>query len=276
MKAEISAVLLALLAAFVSAFAQNASSVWEKKGLEITARESENGRDSLTLKDAGGRIFGVRQSREPDEQTAGRILGFVDSFTNWKSAGFASMDFLIDENSLEIHLIPSRFACGDRDVLSNLPAGLIFSAGETVEYHFRITTGNLFIRVSGIFKDEDELCNRIITTLDNPTSHAGRDDIAILADRIDVLEKKYEAALKKINDAELSDRRTKEALIGELNRSFFGTPQPISREIIDRILSLRTAEPQMGRRQLLDKLKSENRLISEKELGIVLNVFYGE
>jgi hypothetical protein len=250
-------------------FADGGDSVWKRNGIEVLGSEAENGQTLIRLREPSGREFSVKRTDEPDDQTVAAILRYISLFAGWESASIETIDFLIQPKSIEIHIVPSRFVCDERDIMPHLPAGFIFSVTEIEEYNFRITKENLFIRISGIFKGERELCKKIVSALDNPLPYIKRDDINYLATRTDDLERKTEIL-------ELDGRRTKEALIAQMNRGFFGGPRPIPRATIDRILSIRSAEPRIGKKELYERLRAEKREISERELGFVLGVFFGE
>ncbi|HUX41727.1 MAG TPA: hypothetical protein VMV83_11225 [Rectinemataceae bacterium] len=87
----------------------------------------------------------------------------------------------------------------------------------------------------------------------------------------------FEAA-KASSDKSLSasTERLEAALMTALNVGFFSGPKPIAQAVVDWVVAKKTGDPSLAKAALVTAAKAEKFQATEKEIGIVLQVLYGE
>jgi len=246
--------------------------VWTVRNLSVENTELFENRIDIHLKDQNGKGFSVSYKNEPSEDEAGALLSLRDAMLGWSFVDIEGLRFLIDEKSIEAHLIPSRFECSSRDVVSNIPGGIFLRQTDALEYNFRVTQANYFIRIAGVFLDAKELCQKVLTAIDEPQLHKRGDNSDATRLKLEEMEKKIERSI-------FETRRVKYALAAMQNKSFFGclgAPRPPDKKLVDRIVELKSDQPYIKRSDLMGRLVKEGYSVTEKELSIILQVYYND
>jgi hypothetical protein len=122
----------------------------------------------------------------------------IDSFS---TIVVQSLRFTIENSStaIAIVVVPSRLVAEGNDLLPTVPAGLYFSYTDFLEYDFRMTVGNLFLRIRGVYRSETELVGRMLAALKDPRSVLMASDPAYFYAKIDQLEKNLTLLAGKVS-----------------------------------------------------------------------------
>ncbi|MCU0843980.1 MAG: hypothetical protein MUC76_03530 [Spirochaetes bacterium] len=228
---------------------------WAAVGIAVDGEERENGRTVLTLKDGEGKVFVLGYDAEPVDEVVKRILKIRSDFYAWKHVKIERMSFDYSKDVLEVNLVPAEFTYKGVNVLDYLPAGLLFSYYDATYYNFRITRDKMFVRVYGEYVAEEELCEKTITAISDPLAYVRARDPEYLLQRLD---------------------RLVSAIMAFESTGAFGSPRPIDRSVVQRIVAIKRQNPVLKRKDIVKELEKEKISISEKAVGVVLGIYFNE
>ena len=228
---------------------------WAAVNITVDGEEKENGRTALTLKDGEGRVFVLGYDAEPADEVVRRILKMRNDFYAWKHVKIERMSFEYSKDVLEVNLVPAEFSYKGVNVLDYLPAGLLFSYYDTMYYNFRITRDKMFVRVYGEYVTEEELCEKTITAISDPLAYVRARDPEYLRQRLD---------------------RLVSAMMAFESKGAFGSAKPIDRSVVQRIVAIKRQNPVFKRKDVVKALEKEKISVSEKQVGVVLGIYYNE
>ncbi len=199
-------------------------------GASVVSSVSEGDRTAVMLKDSAGRTYTVSVKEDPSPETAAQITKLKDLFFSWRNIAIGSLRFTITGTLIEALIIPERLEVGGNDLRPFVPAGLFFSytSALDLQYDFRVTKDNLFMRVSGHYAGEEEVEQKIADALANPTAYLQRSDTEYLLSRIDQSQTAIagmQAALDKLN-AQMEALRYNAMTRENIEWLFFPTPIP--------------------------------------------------
>ncbi|MBN1499294.1 MAG: hypothetical protein JW982_04025 [Spirochaetes bacterium] len=245
---------------------------WGKYGIE---RNSGNDSSSAEFRDRDGNVFYIENEESLKDSAAEKIIEIKNIIYKWKYIEISRLKFLVKPNEIEVSVIPSSFTYNKTDVMTNIKAGLLFSYSDesALRYNFRILTKNVFVRISGVYLDEDLLCKKIVEAVKDPQSFIQRRDADYFLSRIEKLDSKIEQLEAQVAD---SDRKVNNAVMAFQNDRFFAGKKPISEELITEVIKLKDENPKITRDEIKEKLTAKKIKYSEKELKIILAVYFGE
>jgi len=244
---------------------------WKSSGIELIDTSTTETGTIYSLKDPDGRAFtiGIATDRMIPEEAVKRILELIEFIYDPHFAEVESLHFLISEKAIDIHLIPTSFQCDETNIKPYIPSGMFFSYTDNLLYNFRLSYRGLFLRISGIYTQKSDICKKITAALKDPAAHVKKDDINYIVTKIEELENRGERL-------EADNKKLKYALATLSNHGLFSGPKPIDKKSIERIVQLKEKNPLMTREEIASILQKEKFKISQKELKLVLNVYYGE
>ncbi len=243
---------------------------WGSAGYSVLDSGSEDEESFIQLKDRAGNEIKVRHNKELSDRWGELIIKLNGEFRTWKNMKPEKIEFFVNNNSLEILIIPSSFTYKGTDFIPHIPGGMMFVYDYFLSYNFRVTQDNYFLRINDRFMYEDLLCARMKEAVDDPVSYLKKREPEYFLKKLTELEN----AQKKL---EQSQERLTNAVIYYENSGFlgFGNTQ-VKKIVVKRIIELKTAQPEIKAADIKKKLSSEKVEASEKEIGLVLNVFYNE
>ncbi len=221
----------------------------------ITILHTTNtGTETLTsLEDKNRNIFKVANIEPLEENTAMNILMLKDQFYAWSNMKIDEIKFMVSEKGLDISVLPAEFSYSNINILSHLPAGMMFDYKNSLNYNFRIKKDNYFIKIRGSFPGETELCEKIAEVIRDPEEYLKKHDPAY-----------FLMQLQEIKDELDMLRRAIVVLKTEKN---------ISGKIIERVLELKEKYPSYNLYQIQVMLSREKIKLSKKEINTILTVY---
>ena len=242
---------------------------WEKHGLKaVETSEYEEG-NRITLQDGQNRSFSVSYKNDPTDSQIERIVKLRSRFLEWTLGETKSMNLLVAGPVLEAHIIPRKIACSGRDLTDLLPGGLLFRETDSLEYNFRLTTQNLFVRIKGIFTSEKDLCEKLLAAADNPREYIRKRDPEYILRTLDRLE-------EELARQRLLQNRTMRAVVALHNRGFFTGPRPSMQNTIDAVVKMKEEDPSANAEAIRKKLEQSGVEITGDEIELILNVYFNE
>ena len=246
-----------------------AAANWAPLGVRVISTSEEEGRTRLLLADEKGAQFSVSHSGDLTDAEAVRVVKLRTRFLTWSLGSLKTINFLLSGPVLEALVVPEKLSCGEKNLTESLPAGLLFRESDTLEYNFRLTAQNLFVRIKGVYTGEAELCSKLTAAAANPRDYIRRRDPEYILRTVDRLK-------SRLDEVSARQERTRRAVVALHNKGFFGGPRPVLEKAIARVISLKKEAPTLTAGQLSEKLKSESMEISTDEVELILNVYYGE
>ena len=165
---------------------------------------------------------------------------------------------------------------GGDDLRPFAPAGLFFSytSALDLQYDFRVTKDNLFMRVNGHYQGEEEMEQKIADALSNPTAYLQRSDTEYLLSRIDQSQTDIAGLRGDVDtlSAQLDVLRYDAMTRENIEWLFF--PTPIPRIGIARILVLKRDAPSLSQSEVAARLKADGVKMTDQEVRIVFKYYF--
>jgi hypothetical protein len=191
--------------------------------LSETSRATEANRTVMTLQDAEGRSFTMSYAAEPSKAIMDRVVQLKDLFYGWKNITISSLRLTVTGSLIEAAVFPETVMVAENDLVEYVPAGLLFISTSTLEYDFRVTKDNLFLKVHGPYAGEDEMENKIASAVANPSLFLLSSDPTYLLGRIEAAEGKIALLQETLDNV----GRTAQGLL-EADQTFVLSDQNLS------------------------------------------------
>ncbi len=236
---------------------------WAKKGYTVESETVDGERATLNLKDAGGKAFTVIGNRAMSDAVAERIIAAKKAFDEWQQIKVQRIAFEENNEVVDITVTPSELTYKGENILESMPAGMWFSYTDALLYNFRITRFNVLVRISGEYKDEAELLEKLLDAYKNPLAYSRKRDPEYLLTRVNDLHD----ALIKLQNAAMA--------LG--NKGVFGSAlKPLEEKAVRRVVELRKGNSKISVKEIQQTLDKEKLSLSEKEINLILGVFFNQ
>mgnify|MGYP001768693297 CR=1 FL=1 len=243
---------------------------WNSGGYTLVNTGTEGEENFLNVKDDKGVPLKIRYHGELSDTWSEKIVELNKKFGEWKYMKPESIEYLFTGNSLEILILPASFNYSNTDYLPFIPGGMTFIYDYALRYNFRVTRNEIFLRLNDKFIDEESFCKRVKEAVDDPIAYLKKRDPEYFLQKLNELEESM--ALLKSGHEKL----TKSVLYFQ-NTGFMGFGNnPVKTAVIKRVIELKTADPSLKSEKLKEALEKEKIEASEKEIKLILNVFYNE
>ena len=243
---------------------------WNSGGYTMVNTGSEGEENFLNVKDSSGVDIKIRYTGELAETWPDKIKELDQKFQDWKYMKPQRIEFLVVGNSVEILILPSSFKYGEMDFMPYIPAGMTFIYDYALRYNFRVTRNEIFLRLNDKFIDEESFCKRMKEAVDDPIGYLKKREPEYFLQKLNELEENM-ALLKDGHD-----KLTRSVLYFQ-NSGFLGFGNsPVKSVVIKRVIEMKTADPALNSEKLREMLGKEKIEASEKEIKLILNVFYNE
>ncbi|MFN4216480.1 MAG: hypothetical protein ACK4HQ_03650, partial [Brevinematales bacterium] len=155
------------------------------------------------------------------------------------------------------------------NIVSYIPAGMRFSWRMGLFCDFRMIVGTNLVRIRSAYENEEELLSRMHRAVKYPALYMRSEDMDILLQKVEEVEEKQVFL-------EAENISMKKLWLAYLNRNFFGQLRPIADDKIERVVAIKKHNPHWGRKDIYQALVSEGLPISQKEVDLILLVYFGE
>jgi hypothetical protein len=243
---------------------------WNSGGYSLVNTGSEGEENFINVKDDKGVALKIRYQGELSESWAQKIVELNRKFGEWRYMKPETIEYLVTGGSLEILIIPASFTYAGTDFMPFIPAGMTFIYDYALRYNFRVTRNEIFLRLNDKYIDEDSFCKRMKEAVDDPIAYLKKREPEYFLQKLNELEEGM--ALLKGNH----DKLTRSVLYFQ-NTGFLGFGNnPVKSAVIKRVIELKTGNPLLKSDKLKEMLEKEKIETSEKEIKLILNVFYNE
>gem|GEM_PF-4589372 len=278
---------------------------WGSKGFQTVAHGEE---DDIVLQKGAMRFLVINQSVATDADAAA-IEKMNAIFSSWQFIKIRSLKYVISSSSIDVFIIPRSFEYNGASYMDNAVAGLQLSyTGETLRYSFRIRRGELFLKISGAYIEEEVLCKKIEEAVKDPQSFIQRRDADFLLTKIERIEEKIDSLIgedlkldqrlkeeitvlkaadvkhdetdqqitQKLNRTTDVSNKTRTVVVAYANNHLFYGANPIPQEKISKILQMRKNNPSLTIDELMKKFEEAEYKVTKKEVEIVLQAYTNE
>lgn len=256
---------------FIIGFIANAFAYdWSAAGWTVKETGTVENENFLILQNSYGKEIKVRYHDELADDLAEQVVKVYEKFQNWKYMKPGTIEFFVNGSTLEILVIPSEFNYRGYDFLPNIPGGMTFISDYELRYNFRVTKDEFFLRLNDRFIDEELLCKRMKEAVDDPISYLKKREPEYFLAKLNELEEEQKKLLnqqEKLINAVLYFQNT--GFLG------FGNDQ-IKTSVVKRVIELKTSDPTLGKDKIKLILEKEKIEVSDKEIELILNIFYNE
>lgn len=274
---------------------------WDSAGYNIVAR-GEN--DDIVLQKGNWRFLVINESETKDSDLAG-IDRMNEIFSTWQFIKIRSIKYVVNPGSIDVFLIPRTYDYNGKSYMENVVAGIhLVYVEESLRYNFRIKRGQMFLKISGAYIEEEVLCKKVEEAVADPQSFIQRRDADFLLTQIERLEGKIDSltadnlhitrdieaiketdarqdttdrqVIQQLNKTTATAKKNNKYLVAFTNGRFFYSPKPIEQEKINKILQMRRQYPNLEINDLMKKFEEEDYKVTKKEVEIVLQAFNNE
>jgi len=242
---------------------------WSSYRIERVEQTNATNTESVLLRDERGFLFSVVREENLQPEQVGSLLQIKDMIATWTRIVPESVSFIPTEGGLEILVLPRVVVYKGQNFLPYLPAGMRFSWRMGLVYDFRMMIDTNLVRIRGPYESEDELLARMHRAVMYPLLYMRSEDMDVVLQKLESIEERQ--VVLEVENAAL-----KKLWLAYLNRNLFGKWRPIADEKIDRVVALKKTSSYLGRKDIYQKLRSEGMDISQKEVDLILRVYFGE
>ncbi len=250
---------------------------WKSAGFEKTDSGVTGDENYLMLKDSNSTVLKIRFQGELTDAWAVKIVELNKKFSEWKYMKPDNIDYFITGESLEILIIPSVFKYLENDFIPYMPSGMTFIYDYALRYNFRVTKNEIFLRLNDKFMDEESLCKRMKEALDDPIAYLKKREPEYFLQKLNELEE----SMIELKNNHTKNKDSQDKLIQSVlyfqNKGFLGFGNsPVKSNVIKRVIELKTADAKIDLKKIKETLDKEKIEATNKEVELILNVFYNE
>lgn len=247
---------------------------WASAGMELKESGSTEEENFIILKDSSANEIKVRFTGELSDTWSEAVVNLNKKFRSWTYMKVDKLEFYVNGNTLEILIIPASFNYHGMDFLPHIPAGMTFLYDYDLRYNFRVTKNDYFLRINDRYIDESFLCQRMKEAIDDPVAYMKKREPEYFLRKLSELEE-AQARTEKVS-SENFDRLARALLYYE-NTGFLGFGNtPVKPQVIKRVIELKAADPKTTKDKIKAQLETEKLAATDKEITLILNVFYNE
>ena len=235
---------------------------WGQDGITVVNKAEQDGTTELTLKDAKENTFSLKYMSEPDDAMLKNVVKLKGDLFGWKNMTVDSLKFVYDQGGLEISLMPKKFEYEGKNINNYLPSGMQFTYTYLLQYNFRINVNRLFIRIAGDYDTEERVCRKIVDAINNPKEYIRKRDPEYLLTKLEQLEE----TLHKLRTATLMLH----------NSGFLSGPEPVSRDVVEKVVGMRLLDPVISREKIAENLEKQKVKATSREINLILNVYFND
>jgi len=273
MKKKVLFVMILVLLSFTNAMSMD----WSSIGFSVVESGEKDTEKFVVLKDSQNNQFRVRYYDDFNEKWGKVVKSLNTDFRNWKSMKVQKLEFFQNNDSLEILVVPSSFKYKGVNFIPSIPGGLVFIYDYSLNYNFRLNKDNYFVRINDRFVNEAFLCERMKEAYDDPVSYLKKREPEFFLQKLNELEDSL-LKLKKSHAAILeSHGKLQDAVMYYENSGFLGFGNTkIKKDVVKKVIELKKDKPSLKAPEIVKVLEKQKVKASEKEVSLILNVFYGE
>ena len=235
---------------------------WGQDGITVVNKAEQDGTTELTLKDAKENTFSLKYMSEPDDAMLKNVVKLKGDLYGWKNMTVDTLKFVYDQGGLEISLMPKTFAYEGKNINNYLPSGMQFTYTYLLQYNFRINVNRLFIRIAGDYDTEERVCRKIVDAINNPKEYIRKRDPEYLLTKLEQLEE----TMHKLRNATLMLH----------NSGFLSSPEPVSRDVVEKVVGMRLLDPVISREKIAENLEKQKVKATSREINLILNVYFND
>ncbi|MFA5519750.1 MAG: hypothetical protein WDA74_10895 [Spirochaetota bacterium] len=236
---------------------------WASRGLSLIDSGSVDEENFIILEDSSSVEVKIRFRNELGANQAEKTADLFSDFKSWKYLTMSRVEFFWVNDTCEILIIPAAYEYKDMEYTPYIPGGLVFIYDDYLRYNFRVNKDNFFLRINDRFINEEILSGRIKEAVEDPVAY--------------LTKREPEYFLQKLTKLEERQERIAGALLYFQNSGFLGFGNtPVKKSLIKRIIEIKTEEPDIKADAIKARLADEKIEASNKEIKLILNIFYNE
>ncbi|HEX3046544.1 MAG TPA: hypothetical protein VHY08_17435 [Bacillota bacterium] len=288
---------------------------WDSANIKVVETVKSGDQTTLTLRDKDKHLFKVSYpgNNLPDD-VAKSIIKYKTEFFSWRNLKMQEITFVLSLDILEIVIIPDKILYNGANIVSAIPAGLVFeydpaSPDNGLQYNFKILKDNLIARVNGKYTTEAEFDKQLFRVYDNPKAYlsgakptepvepsptptrkitptgtrrpTGKTTVTPTGAPIGPEATLPTGVLTKADFDLLMDKilqlqAENERLRYALLNLENKEGHPISRETLLKVIALKSQYPNLTFNELLGQLRKDGVRINRQELYLILAIYFNE
>lgn len=232
---------------------------WTNFQLQVISETNVNSTVQTMLQDADGKLFRVISAQDVSDTNIQRIVTWKNLIGSWTNVSIKTIDFTVAVNEIDMVIIPESLMYNDTNIVSSLPAGMLFLDTGVLYYDFRMKKDNLFLRINGKYKDQEDLFKKIIFAYQDPNAYLRATEpearLEVLEERVSYLES---------------------MILAMMTRGYYEGMVPMSEVVVNKVSSLKKENPKWGKKEIMEALRKEKSKITEKEVSTILLFYFKE
>lgn len=278
--------ILVILTVSVNVYAYDWSKIDAAKE-EIASSDS----NVVPVKMSTGNTIYIENESNVNDEKAASIDKISKQFFSWENIKINKLKILVTKSELIIAVYPERFVYKKTNLLPYVTSGIMFSYKDSIlRYDFRIMRNNIFMKISGVFLNEELLAKKVYEAVKDPQSFIKRRDADFFLAQIDKIDEEMDKLEARIMTLEKENKQLKSSLkeqdekVDKLvvavtsfqNDRFFYNSKPIDKKIIRAVIAEKEANPNITVKETVENLKKKNVEVSAKQVEIIFAVYYNE
>jgi hypothetical protein len=258
-----------------------ADTPWSNWGFTLNATRNEGDLIIDRVVAPGGSEFEVTHRVDLQSGDIDRINQMQGIFSQWKTIKLRGVAYMVDGVKVDASLTPDAISYSNRDLKDNLPAGIAFSYIGALAFDFRLLQSNMFVRIQGVYNGEEALLKKLYEAAANPLLYVRKNDPNYFGDRLTRIETELLDAVLEMRSNNAIAHASMAKDLETTRRGAFAyamaaSPKPVDAKLIDGVLSARKADPKAAVKAILELLKKDGVKASEKEIALVLALWFNE
>lgn len=254
---------------------------WEDHKFRIvnSSQEVGQGEDKtlLELQDSEGRPLTVQYTGNPPEKVIAVVSSMQKTLTQWKSMQVKSIRYTIfDSGVVEAQVFPTAFSEDNVDFMKYLPGHLFFVYKDQLQYSFRLEINKLFVKIKGYYTDEGDLLKKLKQAVKDPQGFIIKRDPEYFIGKLEKLEEELDAQKSEVHRHKKELERLRAVTMALHNTGVFSGPEAIPEKLAQRVIELKTANPNWKREQIQAQLEKDKMDFSKKQVKLILAVYFSE
>ncbi|PKL40657.1 MAG: hypothetical protein CVV44_03375 [Spirochaetae bacterium HGW-Spirochaetae-1] len=250
---------------------------WESHGIQVKSSRTVENQTILELAPGKGLPFSLRYYGDITPEMMENVLKSLASINTWTVIKPREIGMVVSNDLLDIVIQPEQFLYKKVNLLPHVPAGLLMQFDTNLKYNFRFTRNNLFVRIQGTYRTEQELCENVLEAYTDPLKYLKKRDPEFFLTKLNQFEEEITSLKNSVKDLEEENRLLKSAVATLHNTGFLGFGnKPINQKIVKRTIAVRKEKPAATAEEITDILNDEGLKTSKKEVSLVLLVYCNE
>ncbi len=234
---------------------------------------------------------------KPTENNVNRVSEFYNAIAEWEQITYKKILLTANGKVINAVIAPSKVAYKNKDFTKNIPAGMSFRYDNKLQFDFRVTSEDYFVRLRNNYTNEDKLLWQLNEAVADPIRYIQIYDPEFFYRQLQSVQNRQAEVYNSLNSElkkNFEDLKAKhEALLASyenlkkaheafiygymtLENSGFMSSGPVDKQAISKVVELKTQNADMTVSQIEELLEKEQIEVPKKIVELVFNLYFND